>query len=58
LVKRYIRNGLFEGDAEKDFYGNISVPFKKVNGLIVPGPEEIRKNKRARSAKLRVAKKL
>ena len=58
LVKRYIRSGLFEGDAEKDFYGNISVPFKKVIGLIVPGPEEIRKNKRARSAKLRIAKKL
>ena len=58
LVKRYIRSGLFEGEAEKDFYGNISVPFKKVNGLIVPGPEEIRLNKRARSAKLRVAKKL
>jgi len=58
LVKRYIRSGLFEGEAEKDFYGNISVPFKKVNGLIMPGPEEIRKNKRARSAKLRVAKKL
>jgi len=58
LVKRYIRSGLFEGDPEKDFYGNISVPFKKVCGLIVPGPEEIRKNKRARSAKLRIAKKL
>lgn len=58
LVKRYIRSGLFEGDPEKDFYGNISVPFKKVGGLIVPGPEEIRKNKRARSAKLRIAKKL
>lgn len=58
LVKRYIRSGLFEGEAEKDFYGNISVPFKKVGGLIVPGPEEIRKNKRARSAKLRIAKKL
>ncbi|MGO3155842.1 MAG: 16S rRNA (cytosine(1402)-N(4))-methyltransferase RsmH, partial [Mesonia sp.] len=32
LVKRYIRNGLFKGEAEKDFYGNISVPFKKVGG--------------------------
>ncbi|HKL35252.1 MAG TPA: 16S rRNA (cytosine(1402)-N(4))-methyltransferase RsmH, partial [Salegentibacter sp.] len=36
LVKRYIRSGLFEGEPEKDFYGNISVPFKKVGGLIVP----------------------
>jgi 16S rRNA (cytosine1402-N4)-methyltransferase len=58
LVKRYIRNGLFEGDAEKDFYGNISVPFKKVKGLIVPSADEIYKNNRSRSAKLRIAVKL
>lgn len=58
LVKRYIRSGLFEGEPEKDFYGNISVPFRKVGGLIVPSAEEIKENNRARSAKLRVAKKL
>ncbi|TDN84337.1 16S rRNA (cytosine1402-N4)-methyltransferase [Salegentibacter sp. 24] len=58
LVKRYIRSGLFEGEPEKDFYGNISVPFKKAGGLIVPSAEEIKANNRARSAKLRVAKKL
>lgn len=58
LVKRYIRSGLFEGEPEKDFYGNISVPFKKVGGLIVPSAEEIKENNRARSAKLRIAKKL
>ncbi len=58
LVKRYIRSGLFEGEPEKDFYGNISVPFKKVKGLIVPDSEEIKRNNRARSAKLRIAKKL
>ncbi|WP_289022809.1 16S rRNA (cytosine(1402)-N(4))-methyltransferase RsmH [uncultured Salegentibacter sp.] len=58
LVKRYIRSGLFEGEPEKDFYGNISVPFKKVGGLIVPTAEEIKENNRARSAKLRIAKKL
>ncbi|WP_037319346.1 16S rRNA (cytosine(1402)-N(4))-methyltransferase RsmH [Salegentibacter sp. Hel_I_6] len=58
LVKRYIRSGLFQGEPEKDFYGNISVPFKKVGGLIVPSSEEIKENNRARSAKLRVAKKL
>ncbi|SKB58498.1 16S rRNA (cytosine1402-N4)-methyltransferase [Salegentibacter holothuriorum] len=58
LVKRYIRSGLFKGEPEKDFYGNISVPFKKVGGLIVPSAEEIKENNRARSAKLRVAKKL
>jgi len=58
LVKRYIRSGLFEGEPEKDFYGNISVPFKKVKGLIVPSADEIYKNNRARSAKLRIAVKL
>lgn len=58
LVKRFIRSGLFEGEPEKDFFGNISVPFKKVKGLIIPGAEEIAENNRARSAKLRIAKKL
>lgn len=58
LVKRYIRSGLFEGEPEKDFYGNISVPFKKVGGLVVPSKEEIKLNNRARSAKLRIAEKL
>ena len=58
LVKRYIRAGQFEGEAEKDFYGNIDVPFKKVGGLIVPSKEEIASNNRARSAKLRIAEKL
>ena len=58
LVKRFIRDGRFEGEAEKDFYGNISVPFKKVGGLIVPSAEEIAKNNRARSAKLRIAKRI
>ncbi len=58
LVKRYIRSGMFEGEPEKDFFGNISVPFKKVGGLIIPTTQEIAGNKRARSARLRIAKKL
>lgn len=58
LVKRFIREGKFDGVAEKDFYGNIDVPFKKVGGLIVPSAEEIKRNNRARSAKLRIAEKL
>lgn len=58
LVKRFIRAGKFEGEPEKDFYGNIKVPFKKVGNLIVPTPEEIAKNNRARSAKLRIAERL
>jgi len=58
LVKRYIKNGKFEGDPEKDFYGNISVPLKRIGKLIVPSAEEIKNNNRARSAKLRIAVKV
>jgi len=58
LVKRFIRNGMFEGEPEKDLYGNVSVPFKKVGGLIVPTQEEINENNRARSAKLRIAERI
>lgn len=58
LVKRYFRAGQFEGEPEKDFYGNIDVPFKKVGGLIIPLKEEIAQNNRARSAKLRIAERV
>ena len=58
LVKRFIRNGLFEGEPERDMFGNFEVPLKKVGGLIVPSQEEIKLNNRARSAKLRIAEKL
>jgi len=55
LVKRYINNGVFEGEPVKDFYGNAKRPFKRVGKLILPSKEEISRNNRARSAKLRVA---
>ena len=58
LVKRFIRNGLFEGEPEKDVFGNFSVPLKKVGKLIIPTKEEIALNNRARSAKLRIAEKV
>ncbi|WP_274475215.1 16S rRNA (cytosine(1402)-N(4))-methyltransferase RsmH [Mangrovimonas aestuarii] len=58
LVKRFIRNGMFEGEPERDMFGNFEVPLKKVGGLIVPTKEEIEENSRARSAKLRIAEKL
>ncbi|HLT53433.1 MAG TPA: 16S rRNA (cytosine(1402)-N(4))-methyltransferase RsmH [Flavobacteriaceae bacterium] len=58
LVKRFIRNGMFEGEPERDMYGNFEVPFKKVGNMIVPTNEEIESNNRARSAKLRIAEKL
>ncbi|WP_028872412.1 16S rRNA (cytosine(1402)-N(4))-methyltransferase RsmH [Psychroserpens burtonensis] len=58
LVKRFIRNGLFEGEPERDVFGYFEVPLKKVGGLIIPSREEIKENNRARSAKLRIAEKL
>ena len=58
LVKRFIQHGMFEGEPEKDFYGNVSVPFVKVGKLVVPTNEEIKRNSRARSAKLRIAEKI
>lgn len=58
LVKRFIRNGLFEGEPVRDMYGNFEVPLKKINGLIVPSKKEIEINNRARSAKLRIAEKI
>ncbi|WP_400076719.1 16S rRNA (cytosine(1402)-N(4))-methyltransferase RsmH [Winogradskyella sp. R77965] len=58
LVKRFIRNGLFEGEPERDVFGNFEVPLKKVGKLIVPSHSEVKVNNRARSAKLRIAKKV
>ncbi len=58
LVKRFIKNGMFEGEPERDFYGNFSVPFKTIEKLIVPDDHEIHTNNRARSAKLRIAEKI
>jgi 16S rRNA (cytosine1402-N4)-methyltransferase len=49
LVKRFMKNGMFEGEPERDFFGNFSVPFKLVGKLIVPTEEEIKINNRARS---------
>ncbi len=57
LVKRFMKNGLFEGEPERDFFGNFSVPFKTIGKLIVPDNQEIKENNRARSAKLRIAEK-
>jgi 16S rRNA (cytosine1402-N4)-methyltransferase len=59
LVKNFIRSGKFEGEAEKDFYGNSIAPFKQLNKKIIqPTEKEIKSNPRARSAKLRIAEKL
>ena len=49
---------MFEGEPERDVFGNFEVPLKKVGGLIVPTESEIKMNNRARSAKLRIAEKI
>ncbi|POS01508.1 16S rRNA (cytosine1402-N4)-methyltransferase [Flavobacterium croceum DSM 17960] len=58
LVKRFIKNGMFEGEPERDVFGNFTVPMKPIGKLIVPTDAEIAINNRARSAKLRIAEKL
>lgn len=59
LVKNFFKTGNFEGNVVKDFYGNIETPFKLINNrVIVPSDEEIERNPRARSAKLRIAEKV
>jgi len=56
LVKNYFRSGNFEGKLEKDFYGNIIAPLKAINNkVIIASDEEVERNPRARSAKLRIA---
>lgn len=59
LVKNFMRAGNFTGNIEKDIYGNFDVPFRQINRkVIIPGKNEILKNKRARSAKLRIAERI
>jgi 16S rRNA (cytosine1402-N4)-methyltransferase len=59
LVKNFIQSGNISGEIDKDFYGNTTRVFKAINKKpIVPTEEEIAKNKRARSAKLRIAEKI
>ena len=59
LVKKFLKNGMFEGEPERDVYGNyqkvFELPYRKA---IVPTDEEIEDNSRARSAKMRVGIKL
>ncbi len=58
MVKNFIRSGKVDGPVEKDFYGNVLAPLRAVNSrVVVPDDEEVARNPRARSAKLRVAEK-
>lgn len=59
IVKNYFKTGNISGKVEKDFFGRIDTPFRLVNNkVIVPSDEEIERNPRSRSAKLRIAEKL
>lgn len=59
IVKNFLKSGNFEGKVEKDFYGHVKRNFELVNRkVIVPSEEEVERNPRARSAKLRIAEKL
>ena len=59
VVKNFMRTGNFEGISKKDFYGNIETPFRAITKKgIIPGDDEIARNNRSRSARLRVAEKI
>jgi 16S rRNA (cytosine1402-N4)-methyltransferase len=59
VIKNFMKTGNFEGEEEKDFYGNVLTPFRIVNRKgTIPGEEEIANNNRARSARLRIAEKI
>tara|TARA_B110000014_G_scaffold8173_1_gene5853 strand:+ start:155 stop:1063 length:909 start_codon:yes stop_codon:yes gene_type:complete len=58
IVKRFFKTGKFQGEIEKDIYGNYSLPYKIIEKLIVPNQTEINRNIRARSAKLRIAERI
>ena len=59
LVKNLMKRGSLDGSIEKDFFGKVLKPFEEVNRKpILPSEEEIQQNTRARSAKLRIAKRV
>ncbi len=59
LVKNFMRSGNFAGKVEKDFFGRATTPFEVVTRkAVVPSEEEVERNQRSRSAKLRAAIKL
>jgi 16S rRNA (cytosine1402-N4)-methyltransferase len=59
VVKNFMKTGNFEGEEKKDFYGNLITPFRIINKKgTVPEEIEIEDNKRARSARLRIAEKI
>ena len=59
LVKNFMRSGNVEGKVDKDFYGKVNTPWKLINNkVITASDEEVERNPRSRSAKLRIAEKI
>ena len=59
MVKNFVRSGNVEGRVEQDFFGRVNAPLRAVNNrVIVPGDDEVARNPRSRSAKLRIAEKV
>lgn len=59
MVKNFFKSGNIQGKLEKDLYGNLIRPFEPVNRKpIIPSHDEVVENNRARSAKLRIAKRI
>lgn len=58
MVKNFLKSGNIEGEIEKDFYGNIETPFRLIEKGLMADEEEVARNPRSRSAKLRVAEKV
>ena len=58
IVKNFLRSGNLDGTIEKDFYGNMLTPFRLIEKGLTASDEEVERNPRARSAKLRVAEKI
>lgn len=58
IVKNMMKAGNVEGYVEKDFFGKVSAPLKMLNKVILPSREEVERNPRSRSAKLRIAEKI
>ena len=59
LVKRFLKNGMFEGEPPRDIYGNYKKTFESLKTkAIIPDDKEIEENSRARSAKMRIGTKI
>ncbi len=59
IVKNFIRSGSFDGELDKDMFGKVTKPFDAINNKpLVPSDEELERNPRSRSAKMRIAEKL